>query len=79
MNEVHIKSDASYKEGKIIGSIDNHDDPPTTVFSIMVSSLGRKYSTIVRLIPLGSSSAQILFLIVKRTISDNESCQLYTA
>ena len=32
MDEVHIRSDASYKGGKILGAIDNPGDPPTTVF-----------------------------------------------
>ena len=32
MDEVHIRSDASYKGGRVIGSIDNPDDPHTTVF-----------------------------------------------
>ena len=77
MDEVHIRSDASYKGGRIIGSIENPEDPPTTVFSIMVSSLAKKYSTIVRLIPLGSSSAEILFPIIRKTISDIESCNLF--
>ena len=77
MDEVHIRSGASYKGGRIIGSIENPEDPPTTVFSIIVSSLAKKYSTIVRLIPLGSSSAKVLFPIVRNTISDIESCNLF--
>ena len=39
MDEVHIRSDAFYKGGKIQGSIDNPNDSPTTVFSMLVSSL----------------------------------------
>ena len=41
MDEVHIKSEISYKGGKFVGSIENPDNPPTTVFSIMVSSLAK--------------------------------------
>ena len=37
MDEIHIRSDASYKGGRLIASIDNQDDLHTTVFSIMVS------------------------------------------
>ena len=74
---MHILSGASYKGGRIIGSIENPEDSPTTVFSIMVSSLAKKYSTIVRLIPLVSSSAGVLFPIVRNTISDIESCNLF--
>ena len=61
MDEVHIHSDAYYKGGRIIGSIDNPSDPPTTVFAMMISSLMNKFSTIVRLVPLGSSSARELY------------------
>ena len=77
MDEVHIRSDASYKGGKIQGSIDNPNDPPTTVFSMMVSSLMKRFSTIVRLIPLGSSSAAYLHPIVRQTIFDIECCGLF--
>ena len=63
--------------GGVIGSIDNPDNPITTVFSMMVSSLSAKFSTIARLIPLGSSSAERLYLIVKSTISDIEACGLF--
>ena len=77
MDEVHIRSDASYKGGRVIGSIDNPDNPITTVFSMMVSSLSAKCSTIARLIPLGSSSAERLYPIVKSTIYDIEACGLF--
>ena len=53
-------ANASYKGGKIIGSINKPEDPQTTVLSIMVSSLMTKFSTIVRLVPLDSSSAEAL-------------------
>ena len=77
MDEIHIRSDSCYKGGRVIGSIDNPEDPPTTVFSLMISSLSAKFSTIVRLIPLGSSSAEKLFPIIKSTICDIESCNLF--
>ena len=77
MDEVHIRSDASYKGGRVIGSIDNPDDPITTVFSMIVSSLSAKFSTIARLIPLGSSSAETLYPIVKSTICDIEAFGLF--
>ena len=76
MDEVHIRSDAAYKGGRVIGSIDNPEDPPTTVFSLMISSLAARFSTIVRLIPLGSSSAEKLYPIIKSTIYDIEACDL---
>ena len=68
MDEVHIRSDASYKGGRVIGSIDNPDDPHTTIFSMIVSSLSTKFSSIVRLILLGSSSAETLYPIIKSTL-----------
>ena len=77
MDEVLIRSVSSYKGGRINGSIDHPEDPPTTVYSIMVSSLMTKFSTIVRLVPLGSSSAAALLPIVIKTISGIESCNLY--
>ena len=43
----------------------------------MVSSLITKFSTIVMLVPLGSSSAAALLPVVIKTISDIESCNLY--
>ena len=49
MDEVHIRSDAAYKGGRVIGLIDNPEDPPMTVFSIMISSLAARFSTILRL------------------------------
>ena len=73
MDEMHISSGGR----RIIGSIENPEDPPTTVFSIMVSSLARKYSTIVRLIHIGSSSAGVPFPSVRNNIFDIESCNLF--
>ena len=60
MDEIHIKSDVSYKGGKIIGSILNSDEPTKTVFAIMVSSLCSKWSEIVRLLPCSRTSANEL-------------------
>ena len=77
MDEVYIRSDAAYKGGRVIGSIDNPEDPPTTVFSLMISSLAARFFTIVRLILLGSSSAEKLYPIIKSTIYDIEACDLF--
>ena len=71
-----MKSDLTYKAGKIVGGSLDPNDPTKTVFSIMVSSLFRKWSTIVRLLPLGSSSAQKLFPTIQSVISDVEQCNL---
>ena len=76
MDEIHVKSDLTYKAGKIVGGSLDPNDPTKTVFSIMVSSLFRKWSTIVRLLPLGSSSAQKLFPTIQSVISDVEQCNL---
>ena len=42
MDEIHVKSDISYKGGKIYSSSLNPDDPTKTIFAIMVSSLYKK-------------------------------------
>ena len=39
MDEIHVKSDVTYKGGKIYGSSLSPEDPIKTVFAIMVSSL----------------------------------------
>ena len=44
---------------------------------MMVSSLSTNFSSIVRLIPLGSSSAETLYPIVKSTICDIEACGVF--
>ena len=43
MDEIHVKSDISYKGGKIFGSNLDVADPTKTVFTIMVSSLYKKW------------------------------------
>ena len=77
MDEVHNRSDTSFKGGKVLGAIENPSDPPTTVFPMMISSLMTRFSTIARLIPLGSSSEAELYPIIKKTICDIESCDLF--
>ena len=76
MDEVHVKSEYTYKGGKIIGAPMQPDYPAKTVFAIMVSSLCKKWSTIVRLIPCSSSSAKELYPIIKSVINDIENCNL---
>ncbi|KAI6655342.1 Transposable element P transposase [Oopsacas minuta] len=72
MDEIHVKSTFTYKGGKIIGSSLNPTDPAKTVFAFMISSL----SSIVRLLPCSSSSAEVLFPIIKDVIRDVEACGL---
>lgn len=76
MDEIHVKSDVSYKGGKIIGPSLNPDDPTRTVFSVMVSSLHKKWSCISRLLPCASISAEKIFPIIKSCIIDIEHCGL---
>ena len=76
MDEIHIKSDISYKGGKIIGSILNSNEPTKTVFAVMVSSLYGKWSEIVRLLPCSSTSAIELKPIITHLIGDIENCGL---
>ena len=76
MDEIHVKSDISYKGGKIFAPNISPENPTRTVFAIMVSSLHKKWSCISRLIPCASISAEYLFPIIKSCILDIESCGL---
>ena len=76
MDEIHVKADLTYKAGRIIGGSLDINDPTWTVFSIMVSSLFRKWSTIIRLLPLGTSSAEQLLPTILAVITDVEQCNL---
>ncbi|KAI6651128.1 Transposable element P transposase [Oopsacas minuta] len=76
MDEIHVKSTFTYKGGKIIRSSLNPTDPAKTVFAFMISSLSKRWSSIVRLLPCSSSSAEVLFPIIKDVIRDVEACGL---
>ena len=76
MDEIHVKSDISYKGGKIYGPNLNPEDPTRTVFAVMVSSLHKKWSCISRLLPCASISAGKIFPIIKSCIIDIENCGL---
>ena len=76
MDEIHIKSDISYKGGKLVGPNLNPDDPTKTVFAIMASSLHKKWSCIVRLLPCASISAEDIFSVLQSCIEDIELCGL---
>ena len=71
-----ISTDFTYKGGKIYGSADNVESPATTVFCLMLSSLFYNWSTVVRLLPCSSNSADSLFPILKQVILDVENCGL---
>ena len=76
MDAIHVRSDISYKGGKIFGPNLTPDDPTRTVFAVMVSSLHKKWSCISRLIPCASNSAETIFPIIKSCIIDIEHCDL---
>ena len=76
MDEVHVKSEYTYKGGKIIGSAMQPGNPAKTVFAIMVSSLYKKWSTVVRLLPCSKSSASELYPIIRSVINDIENSNL---
>ena len=76
MDEIHVKSELTYKAGKVIGFSGNFNEPTRTVLALMVSSLHKKCSTIVRLIPCSMISAETLFPLVKQIICDIELCNL---
>ena len=77
MDEIHVKSELTYKGGKVFGSSLNTIEPAKNFFACMVSSLSKKWSTIVRLLPCSNSSASELFPIIKMVIEDIERCGLY--
>ncbi|KAI6652430.1 Transposable element P transposase [Oopsacas minuta] len=76
MDEIHVKSDITYKGGKIFAPNLDPEDPTRTVFAVMVSSLHKKWSCISRLLPCGSISAEKIFPIIKECIIDIENCGL---
>ena len=76
MDEIHVKSDISYKGGKVYGLNISPENSTRTVFTIMVSSLFKKWSCVSRLIPCASITAEYLFPIIKSCILDIESCGL---
>ena len=77
MDEIHVKSDISYKGSKKYGSSLSPEDPIKTVFAIMVSSLHKNWSTIVRLLPCESLSAEKIFPIITACVKDIERCGLF--
>ena len=68
MDDIHIKSDISYEGGKLVGSNLNPDDPTKTVFAIMISSLHKKWSCLVRLLPCASPSAEKIYSVIQSCI-----------
>ena len=76
MDEIHVKSELTYKGGKVFGSSLNTTEPAKAIFAFMVSSLSKKWSTIVRLLPCSNSSTAELFPIIEMVIEDVERCGL---
>ena len=81
LDEIHVKSDHSYKGGKIFGSPfinsnSNHPEPAKTVLAFQVSSLFTKWSEIVRLLPCCNPKSSELLPIVKQVIIDIDKCNL---
>ena len=77
MDEIHVKPDISHKGGRLFASNLDPDNPTKTVFAIMVSSLYKKWSCIVRLLPCASVTAEKLFDTIKSCIHDVEDCGLF--
>ena len=76
MDEIRVNSDVTYKAGKVVGGSLNLNDPTRTVFPIMVSGMFIKWSTVIRLLPLGISSGSQLFHTIQTVINDVERCNL---
>ena len=67
MDEIHVISDISYR-GRLFASNLEPDNPTKTVFAIMISSLYKKLSCLVRLLPCASVTAEKLFNTIKSCI-----------
>ena len=76
MDEIHVKSDISYKGVEIFGPNLTTENQKKTVFAIMVSSLHKKWSCVSRLLPCASVNVEYIFPIIKSCILDIESCGL---
>ena len=76
LDEIHVKSEFSYTGGRILGSSANHTEAANTVLAFMISSLCKKWSTVVRLLPCAKSSAAQILPILYEVIKDVESCNL---
>ena len=76
MDEVHVKSEYTYKGGNIIGSATQPDKPSKTVLAIMVLSSHKKWSTVVRPLPCFKSSASELYPIIRSVINDIQNSNL---
>ena len=77
MDEIHLRSEYSYKGGKIIGSFSSPNKHANTILGFMVSSLFTRWSTIVRLLLCSETDASEIFPITKKVIWDFESCILF--
>ena len=75
MDEIHVKSDISYKG--LFASILEPDNPTKTVSVIMISSLYKKWSRTVCLLQCASVTAEKLFKTIKSCIHDVEDCGFF--
>ena len=76
LDEIHVKSEFSYTGGRILGSSSTRTEAANTVLVFMISSLCKKWSTVVRLLPCAKSSAAQILPIFLEVIKDIESCNL---
>ena len=76
LDEIHVKSEFSYTGGRILGSSSTRTEAANTVLAFMISSLCKKWSTVVRLLPCEKSSAAKILPIFLEVIKDIESCNL---
>ena len=76
MDQIHVKSDIAYKVGGIFAPNLNAEDPTRTKFAIMVFSLYKLWSCIIRLLPCASISAEKIFPTINSSIIEIEHCGL---
>ena len=74
MDEIHLKSEHSYKGGKIIGSSNSPNKLAKTIMDLWFFT---KWSSVVRILPCSETSASEIFPITKKVICDIEPCNLF--
>ena len=70
MDEIHVKSEFSYTGGRTLGSSTTQNEAANTVLAFMISSLCKKWSTVVRLLPFAKSPAAQILPILHEVIKD---------
>lgn len=68
VDEIHLKPYLDYKGGNIVGLANNSNEPATSAFAFMLSSVFSQYKDVVHVMPTKCLLAENLFDIIKRVI-----------